>query len=389
MKAQNKRKRYKDISKRKNYFGCFAAFYDTPIQKGAAPLSCPVPPSPSPDRFSVPASALPYLQRADACCLKVLLYILGTGSVEGAEQNLGLEGAEIDRGVGFWLERGVFSCRRGFLTPVFAPSVDNPVNKVEIAKDSGKSFTSDTKSTKNSDSPAKNSTSSFAAKKDPAAMPKYNIEDIRKLSTGNRELAFLLEEVSQKLGKMLTNNDVSTLFSLHDWLGLPVDVILMLVGYCLSIGRSSMRYIEKVAITWADEGINTHDRAGKYIAEQEQRHSLENNLRKMMGLGDRSLTKAEREHIARWSGEYRFPLDVIREAYERSVNQTGKVSFPYTNSILRSWHEKGYRNLADVRQETGARRSKSENKADAGDFDYDEYAALSNARIKDTLSKDP
>ena len=48
---------------------------------------------------------------------------------------------------------------------------------------------------------------------------------------------------------------------LFDDYGLPADVILMLLQYAKSRGRDNTSYIESVGKSWADRGINSHERA--------------------------------------------------------------------------------------------------------------------------------
>ena len=71
------------------------------------------------------------------------------------------------------------------------------------------------------------------------------------------EIRFLMEEAQQILGRLINNGESATLLMLHDDYGLPVDVIIMLIQYAVGIGKGNLRYIEKVALAWADKGIQT------------------------------------------------------------------------------------------------------------------------------------
>ncbi|MEE1220122.1 MAG: DnaD domain protein, partial [Ruminococcus sp.] len=57
----------------------------------------------------------------------------------------------------------------------------------------------------------------------------------------DEELKILVEEVQIALGKTLSNSDISSLLMLKDTCGLPLDVILMLVQYCVSIEKGNIR----------------------------------------------------------------------------------------------------------------------------------------------------
>jgi DNA replication protein DnaD len=43
-------------------------------------------------------------------------------------------------------------------------------------------------------------------------------------------------------------------------------------------------------------------------------------------------------------------MDIIIDACKRTLSATSKPSFKYADSILTKWHEKGIRNLSDVKE---------------------------------------
>lgn len=154
----------------------------------------------------------------------------------------------------------------------------------------------------------------------------------------------LFQSAQQKLGKMLSHQDMSLLFSFHDWLGLPIDVIELLLSYCTANGHCGMRYIEKVAIGWAEEGIHTVEQAVEYI---ELRKTGFRTIMKAFGQ-NRMPVAAEEAYMKKWLQEYRLPMEVIQIACERTVFQTGKPSFAYAEKILASWKNAGVKSKADV-----------------------------------------
>jgi DnaD/phage-associated family protein len=156
----------------------------------------------------------------------------------------------------------------------------------------------------------------------------------------------MYQSAQQKLGKMLNHNDMSLLFSLHDWLGLPFDVIDLLLSYCASNGHTGMRYVEKVAIGWAEEGITTEDQAVEYI---EMRRTGFRTILKAFGQ-NRLPVATEETYMKKWLQEYKLPVDVVKLACERTVLQTGKASFAYADKILENWRNAGVKSAADVEE---------------------------------------
>lgn len=171
----------------------------------------------------------------------------------------------------------------------------------------------------------------------------------------------LFQSAQQKLGKMLSHQDMSLLFSFHDWLGLPIDVIELLLSYCTANGHCGMRYIEKVALGWAEEGINTEDKAVEYI---ELRKTGFRTIMKAFGQ-NRLPVAAEETYMKKWLQEYQLPMDVVKLACERTVLQTGKASFAYADKILASWKGAGVKTFADVEEQDKAFAAKKAQNAPA------------------------
>lgn len=174
--------------------------------------------------------------------------------------------------------------------------------------------------------------------------PDYSMEELAEYMK-NDHMKRLLQTAQKKLGKPLTQQDIRLIFGFHDWLGLPIEVIEMLFSYCVSDGFKGMRYVEKVAMGWAEEGIDSLEKAGQYI---EMRKSGYSAIMGAFGQRSRTPAPAEEDYMKKWLGAYAFPIDVIQLACQRTILQTGKVSFPYADSILTKWKESGVKNVGDV-----------------------------------------
>ncbi|WP_458406677.1 DnaD domain protein [Anaerotignum sp.] len=178
--------------------------------------------------------------------------------------------------------------------------------------------------------------------------PDYSPAELAVYMQKSESMKKLFQSAQQKLGKMLNHNDMSMLFSFHDWLGLPVEVIELLLSYCTDNGHTGMRYIEKVAVGWADAGIITEEKANEYI---ELRKNGFRTIMKAMGIGNgRRPIEAEEKYMEKWLQEYLLPMDVVKMACERTVMQTGKASFAYAEKILKSWKDAGVKSTADVEE---------------------------------------
>ncbi len=186
-------------------------------------------------------------------------------------------------------------------------------------------------------------------------LPEYTIDDIRREMAGNTEFSQLVQEVQSSLGKILSSGDLLTLFGIYDSVGLPADVILYLISFCKSEnqrrygpGRNpTMRYIEKTAYTWEKEGIFSLEKAEEYVRQREIRRDIASRIKAALQIHGRQLSASEQRYVDGWIG-MGFGEDAAEIAYDRTVLNTGKLSWSYINSIFRSWHEKGLHTAAEI-----------------------------------------
>ncbi len=180
--------------------------------------------------------------------------------------------------------------------------------------------------------------------------PSYNSAEIEATASVNKAVDNLFRQAEEILQKLLSPSDVEMIYSFVDWLGLPVEVVIMLLQFAARQGKTGKRYLETVAIDWADKGINTYESAEEYIRQIELRLSNEGKVRGILGIYDRALTQTEKKYIGMWVSEKNIPIPLIEEAYDRTVAATGKLSWAYMNKILTSWQNQGLENLDQVKE---------------------------------------
>ncbi len=173
-----------------------------------------------------------------------------------------------------------------------------------------------------------------------SAKPVYvSTVEISKLMETKPELRFMFDRLEKLYGRPITSTEQRSYIYLYESAGLPADVLVMIVEHCISIEKTSIRYIEKTALNWADDGIDTHDKAVVRIQALSKQHQIENQVKIAFGINNRNLSANERKYIKTWSEEYHFDIEMIRLAYDRMVDGIGRLSFPYLNTILKSWSE--------------------------------------------------
>ncbi len=177
----------------------------------------------------------------------------------------------------------------------------------------------------------------------PATRQSYPNEKITEL-TNNDNFKSAMYEVEMYLERPLKPMDTQLILYLHEELNFSYELITYLYEYCVSKGKKNASYIEAVALTWAEEGIDTAEKARETIAAYNE-HFIAVN--KAFGL-NRSPGQIERQYIKKWVEVYHFTDTILTEACNRTILRTQKPDFKYTDKILETWHKKGAKNLEDI-----------------------------------------
>ena len=212
----------------------------------------------------------------------------------------------------------------------------------------------------------------------PGQRPAYSEQDVLQAMDTDMDFHMLYEEVQRLLGRPLNTEELKILLSFVRYLGLPGDVISVMVTFCRdrarqkgSLRNPSLRAIEKEAYHWAESGIDTLEEAAAYIHGWNQRNSRLAQLMGLLQIRGRSLTAAEERYAAAWLN-MGFEDGVITMAYEKTCLNTGGLSWPYMNKILTSWKNAGLLTVQQVKN--GDRKAASP--AGQRQLDEDERAAI-------------
>ena len=180
-----------------------------------------------------------------------------------------------------------------------------------------------------------------------AAVEEYSNEELVSILSTGVSSAFV-DEAQKAMGKMFNKNEVAKLVGIVDQLGFEEEAVLAILSYCVRLDRKSISYAEKIALSFHDQDVTKADEVHAQIDLLERRNSNIEKIRNLYGFGGRALTTAEKKHFATWTEEYGFDFEVIKKAYEITVDTILNPAPRYTAKILQSWYENGLKTLADV-----------------------------------------
>lgn len=266
------------------------------------------------------------LKLAGAEELRVLLWLSRRQMVWDAEAcaaALGMPREECEQCLGFWLERGVIHPAEEAASPA-AVAAAAAATSAPVAR--------------------------------PAAV-KPRVQEVLSYQKAHPHFADFLQHVSAMLGKAIGHGDTATLLYLIDTVGLPENVIIQEVAYAVSMGKPNMRYIEKLALDWADQDLTTFEAVDAHIHKLERWHAAAARVEKLLGL-PRALTLPQSEMADRWLGQWQFSEEMLQKAAAICTENTGKFSAEYTNRILERWHAEGVDTPDKITADVPAKRKK-------------------------------
>lgn len=272
--------------------------------------------------FIVPCCVVDkYLKLASSDAIKVLLYILNSDKNDFTTEDILLEtnikdSNIVDEAIIFWQERQIISVN------------DNSYISATAEKQEDKQ--SDIKNI-----PIKKSST-----------VKYSPRDIANIVEKSDDLKFLMQSVQSVIKRPITFAEQNSIINLSEYYSLPATVILMLIEYCNEIGKANIPYVEKIAKSWCENGIVTHESAEAEIIKMIERNTFENKVKKAFGISN-NLTPTQESLITQWNS-LGLSLDMILYASEKCLDSINKLSFPYINKILQSWAKNGFKVREDV-----------------------------------------
>ena len=304
--------------------------------------------------FAVPTALVDrYLKLAGKEQLQVLLWMLRHGgeafSPEALAQELALDQDAVLDALDYWQQEGLLASREGQLTPAAQPEAPQ--------------------------APA----APHAPAQAPGLPPKRRLvrPDTQHLAARmgeSEEIRFLMQEAQATFGKTISPAMAATLLAMCDDYGLPVEVVVMLLHYAKDVGKTGTAYLDSVARDWAESGVFTLEAAEKKLQELEEHRQAWAKVQSAAGLPRRAPSRKEEDAAYRWVYQWKFTGEMLRAAYERCVDNTGKFNISYINKILEGWHKQGARNLQEV---DALEAKKKEEREQGTSYDIDQLEKMS------------
>ncbi len=323
--------------------------------------------------FVVPSDLVDlHLKLAGGVQLKVILWFLRHAgesfTVEDIAKALSMQAADVRDSMLYWEDKGIIKVNEGIIEPP-----DESINDMQRSKEVVQTAEHENDTTVNPGSDEHQVKASRVISRPEKPDMKY----LSKRMSESPEIVYLMQSADEIFGRPTNNNDKATLLMIHETDGLPVEVIVMLMRYAESIQKCNIRYIEKMAISWADNEITTLEQAEKRIQQLTSGRNAAVTVQRILGLEGHSPTERETEYADRWMNTWKFSGEMIRRAYEICVDSKNKYIPKYVDSILYRWFSSGISTPEQADAEKNKGNKTKEKKPYGATYDISEYESTS------------
>ncbi len=311
--------------------------------------------------LTLPAACLERLPQADAGELKVLLWLSdpaarGEVDLQDTADALQMTPDEVSGAIQFWRGAGILKkseAKKAAADPALLRTEGASAEPVPTAQSTAAEEAA----------PAdRRPRANVTIVRSDDGMPHYTAEEITRIFAENSELSGMIDECQNIFGKLFSPTEVNRIMALTEYFRLDCEYILLLCYYCKKIDKASVPYLDKLARSLYSEGVDQVDQLGDRLGELEAAADLGSYYRTLLGAGKRSFTDKESKFLAQWV-KWCITPDLLKVAYEVSVDATGAPSMPYINKVLSNWKEAGYTTAEQVKTAMEDYRRKKETKA--------------------------
>lgn len=312
-----------------------------------------------------------YMPKANGEFVKVYLYLLratgsgaGIATISKIADHFSNTEADIIRALNYWASEGILQLQSGADGQIMGINLCSlSVSGMQAAQSNIQNAVADNAAQNNLQNSVVNNAAqnistanirmqdsvveklkSQTTDKAASSQKEYTLDEIKEFRK-NPDISELFFIIETYLKHTLSSTDTNMVLYWLDELHFSTDLVEYLVEYCITKGHSSLRYMNKVALGWADAGIKTVDQAKDDAAAHSQ---IYYSVMKALGITGRNLVDSEVSLINKWVGEYGFDIELVKAACSKTISAIQKPSFEYTDSILANWRKKDVHTLKDV-----------------------------------------
>ncbi len=160
----------------------------------------------------------------------------------------------------------------------------------------------------------------------------------------------LIEECSSLMHRpSLSTQEIKWLSATVTQLALTPEYVLTLAAHLADKAKLTVPALKNKAERLTNMGIDTLEELERYITDRADECAEDWEYRHLLGIYNRALTKYEKTMFRRWGKEYGYSVNIVGEAYDLCVANTGKLNLAYMNKVLTAWRDAGCKTVEECR----------------------------------------
>ncbi|MBO6260701.1 MAG: DnaD domain protein [Lachnospiraceae bacterium] len=174
----------------------------------------------------------------------------------------------------------------------------------------------------------------------------YTVSDIKEYKT-SKDAKTLVTAAQLYFGRPMGSTEITSIMFLSYSMKMPADLIDYLMQHCAE-NKKDFYAVEKTAIQWHENGIDSVDKAKEYCRLQIK--APDDRERAVLSLLGRNgnFAQGELDAVHRWFTTYGFSEEIIREACNRTVVNVEDHRIAYAEKILKDWFNSGVSVVEDI-----------------------------------------
>ncbi|WP_194192515.1 DnaD domain protein [Clostridium chrysemydis] len=187
-------------------------------------------------------------------------------------------------------------------------------------------------------------------------------DDINLLDAlNNSDTTDMLRDIEKILSRTLSSKEMEIYLGWQKEFNFSSELILLLIEYCASRGKTNFRYIEKVAEAWSEKNVRNIEDAQKLIRQNEDKWVKIRQILSHLGMRNTDIMKPQEDMLEKWLFTYKFEMELIKNACDRSFERLNHANFKYIDGILTNWYNNNIKTLEDVAKDDKKHKKSNQN----------------------------
>ena len=154
--------------------------------------------------------------------------------------------------------------------------------------------------------------------------------------------------INQIMGRSLVPSELMKVLDWYYNYSMNTEVIMRAFMQCVQEKNiKKLNYIEKVIISWYDQGITTMEKLDDHLERTDQRNYQYISILKYLGIYNRLPTHPEKETMKKWFDVWDFSTDIIFKACDESI-KIRNPNIDYIDGVLENYKKNGIKTVQDT-----------------------------------------